>query len=186
MAGGKRKRDVRIIDGVECQKCCRCWEYKTMEKFSVSNWKPHTVCKECKRIYDKEYRAKTKERRAEKNRKYRELNHDRLLEEGRNKYRENAQKAIERNGEYRRKKVAENWFAREWFHQKARLYIKKNDIKLPFCFICQKEWNVELHHPSYKSKDMWSLVVPLCRDCHRWVHSWRLECPNPINLITMF
>ena len=186
MRKSPQKRIVYSIDGTDHQKCCRCGQLKPLSSFSISNWTPHTVCRECKKVYDIEYRAKTKERRAEKNREYRELNHDKLLEAWRKKYKENAKTVVERNSEYRRKKVDESWFAREWFHQKARQYIKKNNIDLSSCFVCWKEWAVELHHPSYKSKDMWSLVVPLCRDCHRWVHSWRLECPSPINLITMF
>lgn len=101
-------KEVRIIDGVEHQKCCRCKEFKTLDNFSISRGRHHTVCKGCKKIYDKAYREKTKERRAKKAKEYRKLHYDELIHKAHKKYRENPQKYIDRSNDYRRRKVNEN------------------------------------------------------------------------------
>ena len=181
----QNKRITIEEDGIIKQKCRSCWEFKTLESFAKDKKWYHTKCKECKKKYDAEYRARTKQRRAEKNRAYRMNNLEELNKRAREKYKENSKEYIQRNSDYRRKKVKENWFARERFHEKARKFIKENKITFNKCFACWQEWTLELHHPSYENNDMRCVVVPLCRDCHRWVHSWRLECPEPVNLTAL-
>lgn len=179
----KSKRVVCVIDGIEQQKCCRCNKFKPLDGFSISRWAPHTVCKECKKAYDKIYREKTKALRAQKNKKYRELHYEELKEKTREKYRNNSQKYIDRSNEYRRRKVKENWFAREWFHEQARKYVKRHNILFTYCQLCGKDGTIELHHPSYEAREKRSYVVPLCRTCHRYVEQKPEECPAPINLL---
>lgn len=171
-----------IIDWIPHQKCCRCGELKPLNCFSVSNWRPHTVCRECKAIYDKAYREKNKEIIARKNKIYREIHRDELHKKAKEKYRADSKKYIDRSNEYRRRKVKENWFAREAFHEQARKAVKKSNIVFDSCFRCDKDGKIELHHPSYDDRDMRKYVVPLCRDCHRYVEKNPLDCPLPINL----
>lgn len=179
------KRETYVENWVEYQKCCRCWEFKTLDNFCISNGTPHTVCKSCKAAYDIEYRKRTKEWRAEKSKIYREKNHDKLIQKSREKYKENSKKYIDKSNEYRRRKVKENWFAREWFHEQARKLVKKIWVEFNKCFLCGVEWKTELHHPSYESRAMWSIVVPLCRSCHRYVEKYPDECPHPIDLLLL-
>ena len=177
-------KETRNIDWVDYQKCCRCWEFKTLDHFSLSRWIPHTVCKECKREYDKAYRARTKARRAQKQKIYRKKNLEQLQKKAKERYNANSEKYIARSCEYRRQKVKENWFAWEWFHEQARKFVKKTGLKFEECYLCKKHWKTELHHPSYEGRDMWSYVVPLCRSCHRRVEQFPEECPVPINLLS--
>lgn len=170
-------------------RCNTCQVMKTVDNFAKTwlSWinAYHTKCKDCKNEYDKIYREKTKERRAEKSKIYREKNHTKLLESSRKKYKENSKKYIKRSSKYRRKKVRENWFARERFHEKARKLVKKIWIEFNKCFLCNKEGKTELHHPSYETKEMRSIVVPLCRGCHRYVEQHPNECPHPIDLLLL-
>lgn len=179
----RAKKEIRYVDWVEYQKCCRCNEFKILDDFSLSRWIPHTVCKECKRVYDKAYREKTKEWRSEKQKEYREKHREELNKKTRERYRENSSKYIEKNSEYRKRKAKENWFAREWFHQRTRNYLKAHNISFSKCQKCWTEWKIELHHPSYESNDMRSYIVPLCRGCHRDIEQHPEECPKPINLL---
>lgn len=181
----KRKVEVCIIDGATHQRCCRCLWFKPLDLFSISNWRPHTVCKECKKIYDVEYRAKTKEQRAKKAKIYRDKNRDTLLEKSHQRYKAASQKYIDRNNEYRRRKVKENWFAWEWFHEQARKQVKKLWIHFNKCYLCGQETKIELHHPSYECREMRSIVVPLCRCCHRYVEQHPNKCPHPIDLLSI-
>ena len=69
---------------------------------------PHTVCKECKRAYDRAYRERTKARRAQKQKAYREEHKEELNKKMRERYKVNPKKYIAKTSEYRRRKVKEN------------------------------------------------------------------------------
>lgn len=175
-------KETRNIDWVDYQKCCRCWEFKTLDCFSLSRWIPHTVCKECKKIYDRAYREANKEKRALWQKIYREEHREELNEKCRQRYKANQKERVAKVSEYRRQKVQENWFAWERFHSKARKYVAKHNIIFDNCVLCGVKWKVELHHPSYENDNMREYIVPLCRTCHRDVEQHPNKCPKPIKL----
>lgn len=183
--GFRKAKETRNVDWVDYQKCCRCWEFKTLDCFPLSRWIPHTVCRECKKIYDKAYREANKEKIAQRQKAYIEEHRGELNEKTRNNYRENREERIAKVSEYRRQKTKQNWFAREWFHRKAREYVAKHGIIFNNCALCGKEWKVELHHPSYESNDMREYIVPLCRTCHRGVEKHPDKCPKPVKLTAL-
>ena len=175
-------KETRNIDWVDYQKCCRCWEFKTLDHFCLSRWIPHTICKECKKIYDKAYREANKEKKAQRQKIYREKCREELNEKCRQRYKANQKERVAKVSEYRRQKVQENWFAWEWFHSKARKYVAKHNIIFDNCALCGTKWKVELHHPSYENNNMREYIVPLCRTCHRDVEQHPNKCPKPIKL----
>ena len=162
------KKTIELEDGTILFQCSKCKEFKSRENFdkatTLKNW-IQPSCKICRR-------------------KFRVNNKDKINTRAREIYAsKNQSNFIKRCSEYRRERVRENWFWRERFHQNVRWYIKNAWLVFENCFSCGKNIKVEFHHPSYKSRDMRSVIVPLCRDCHRWVHSGRLECPEPIDLV---
>lgn len=84
--------------------------------------------------------------------------------------------------EYNKRKAEENWYNFWTFHSRALNFKKKYGIEFRWCMICNGNDDIEMHHPSYKSKEMREHIVPLCMQCHRRVHAWGIDCPEPIKL----
>ena len=171
--------------------CRTCHQLKDVNCFARTwrSWESayNTQCKDCVNKYCHSYRRREwkKEHYAELSKAYRETHYDELIEKQKQYYKDNKDKIIAHNSEYRRKRVQENWFARERFHEKARKYVKKIWISFTKCYRCGDEASVELHHPSYECKEMRSIVVPLCRTCHRYIEWHPDECPHPIDLLLL-
>lgn len=195
-------------------KCTKCGEYRRIDDFykkaSYQFW-IRSQCKECERaykeenrerysLYFKEYHQANKQRHMEMSRIYRENNRDKIREKWRQYNRDNKEKIAE----YRRRFRAENknlvserekrykdnyteelWFNRRTFHEKTRKYAIKYNLRPDKCPICWNADKIQMHHPSYDVYEDWSYVVFCCPTCHAGIHAWLIECPKPINLLTL-
>lgn len=156
-------------------KCTKCWKWLTIDGYPRDKDRKFWVrsdCMECHRLKRKKY-----------HREWYYNNRDRANDYAR-KYHIDNRDAI-KDKEKDRILAKDLWFDRYSFHNKARYFIRKNKLKPKLCPICWAERNIEIHHPSYKWFDDWSMVVFCCKYCHRNIHTWDIECPKPINLLHM-
>lgn len=180
-------------------KCVSCGERKQKDAYykwpRYSFW-VRTTCKDC----EKKYKEENKERLLTGRRKYRETNREKINERCREYGRKNKEKIAEyrrefrlankelvanREKQYKDNRTEELWFNRRTFHEKTRRYVIKHDIRPNICPICWEESKIQMHHPSYDVFEDWSYVVFCCPTCHAWIHAWLVECPQPINLLTL-
>ena len=142
--------------------CGKCREEKDIAEFY-----PHkrdgyqSICKECKRAYDREYN-KTPKRKAYNKRFYEKLKaegyfNDYYLRPWVKKRQAENQRRYAQDPELRIKYLA-RWYAR-------RMTANGTIEKMP-CAFCGNEQS-QRHHPDY---DQPLLIVWLCRDCHRILH----------------
>ena len=164
----------KIIDWKECYKCIWCYEFKTVDNF----WKESHRCIDCSKKIKKEYHELNRERRRKQSEERHKNNKDRESQY----YKDNKDIICERIKAYNKKMWEKYWYNFEYFHIKTRNYAKKNNIVFDKCFICNEESKIQLHHPSYETKDMWEFVVPVCSKCHNNIHWWFVDCPSPIKL----
>lgn len=137
-----------------------------------------TDCKIClSKILAIRYKSKRDEI-ALKNKEYYWKNKEKINAHKREYYKNN-----NRQWKYRENLTKELWFNWQTFHEHTREYIRKKWIRPHKCSICGNKSVVEVHHPSYDSFEDWSMVVFCCRSCHRQVHSWRIQSPEPINIL---
>ena len=176
-----KKREYKFTDGILYLKCTWCSEWKP-------SWDYHKAknglfgfraeCKECisDRCRDR-YNSKRDEIAAQ-NKEYYWNNKERINNHKREYYRN-----TRRQSNYRDYLTMELWFNRQTFHEKTRNYVKKHWLTPSKCSICWLDKKVEIHHPNYNSPDDWSKIVFCCHSCHRRIHSWNIENPQPINLL---
>lgn len=70
--------------------------------------------------------------------------------------------------------------SQEWKEIKAKVH-SRNKRKWKFCNICGTNWDLELHHSSYKvigNPNPGNTVKLLCRGCHQEVHDYSKSHPN--------
>lgn len=179
-------------------KCTKCWTWKTIEWFFKKSWRPfgvRTECKECEKKYvqknrdrvsenQKSWRENHKEWILEYKDKYRKSNKDKMKEYRKEYYELNKESILNDSRDYKSNRSKELWFNWVEFHEKARRYSIRHWLKPSECPICWSNDRIDIHHPSYDSFDKWSSVVFCCRSCHQRIHSWIIECPKPINLLS--
>jgi len=158
-------------------KCTKCWKWLSLDGFPQDKGRKFWVrsdCKDCHRIKMKKY-----------HRSWYLNNTDEAREYAREYHKNN--KDILKNKDRSRieSRMKDLWFDRYSFHGKARYYVRKNNLKPHLCPICWADRDIEIHHPYYNSFNDRSKVVFCCRFCHRNIHLWDLECPQPIDLLTM-
>lgn len=121
----------------------------------------------------------------DKHREYYQSNKHLLSSNQRKYYSDNRERISEYQKENRKNHSKQMWFNRDTFHKMANNYAKRNNLKQKVCSICWIEDKVEMHHPSYEKYEDWSKVVFCCPSCHRRIHSGTLECPEPIDLLSL-
>ena len=166
-------REYKYLWNTLYLKCKECWEWKLINDYHKSKWYMFWVkprCKECRKKYSREYRSSHKDMIKESNREYKLRNKCEIKE------------YLTR---YRVRFKMKNWFNIKAFHNRARDYANTHSLMPSCCSICWGWWEIELHHPSYKSFDEWSKVVFCCRRCHKNIHAWNIKCPDPINLLEL-
>ena len=208
------KREYKYEWDVLWLKCTQCWWWKTKDsywKHKLCTFWVCTWCKSCEREYrllhkkkkseyDRLYREKNKEKIDLRVKKYYEDNKEKKKEYARNynllnseKRKEAAKKARivkwdeirEREKDYKTRRTNELWFNRVWFHSKTLRFVTKYWLKPTQCPICWWDGKIQIHHPSYNTFDNRKDVVFCCARCHQRIHSWLIECPKPINLLTL-
>lgn len=146
-------------------KCKECWEFKEL---NLDNWYKHSQwfmwvlwrCKECIKRWRHSERELIMARKRDINR-WRNNPH-------RHEY-------ILKNNSIRRRN---KWY---WnIHLKVSRLMKRLWIERPKqCTICWCENVIYAHHPDYNNVYE---VVFVCQPCHSKIHSWKIQCPKPINL----
>ena len=186
----KPRVEHKYIDWALYIKCIECLEYKEANYNNFSKDKSLTYglshkCKDCKKKYNSKYYKAKKDTIKENNKKWREDNVNRIKEQKKEYYKNNKAKIDNRIKNYRRTQSKELWYNRTHFHNKTDEYIKMYNLRPTTCPICWSNWLIHVHHPSYETPDKWCEVVFCCASCHKNIHCWNIECPMPINLLSL-
>lgn len=197
---------------VECRKCWIDKDASNYRKDKSSMLWIEYICKDCQKIIWKEKKDKVNTRRKElysmnknkfnearrykyKNDKtyrektksnawlYRESNREKCKEYQKEYRKNNKEKYLSKNKEYAQVMSEIYWYNWKSFHEKSRTFVVKNWLRPMECCVCHKECDVEIHHPSYESRECRKDVVFVCKLCHENIHSWAIECPKPIDLL---
>ena len=187
---------------METKICKQCWEEKplTSEYWHKWNWKDWfcSKCRICRNKNNVEY-SKThkalrqnrvdahKEHLRDYHRNYREINRDKLKEKNKQyyisvkdsiikKYLQDNAEEISRKAKERREIM---WYSK--LHHDTDNYIDKYKIRPEKCSMCWWWWKIVAHHPS---NDIRNEVVFCCYSCHQLIHTNKLECPKPTDLLT--
>ena len=172
-------------------KCWKCWEFKeaTNEFFwKAKDWFMwlRRWCKDCDRIYFREYRRQHKDRINELAKKYtasprRKESSKIWAMENREKVRESWRKYRARNKDKIREalRLKEKTIFNK-VHTKTRRFISKFNIRPDRCMVCGSTWYIYAHHTNYEKRYE---VAFVCPSCHNLIHNWTLECPKPINIL---
>lgn len=150
-------------------KCKECWEFKEL---NLDNWYNHSQwfmwvlwrCKECIKRWRHSERELIMARKRDINR-WRNNPH-------RHEY-------ILKNNSIRR---CNKWY---WnIHLKVSRLMKRLWIERPKqCTICWCENVIYAHHPDYNNVYE---VVFVCQPCHSKIHSWKIQCPKPVDLKSFY
>lgn len=167
-------------------RCAGCWQIKNASLFYKNKGKKFwidTYCKECHS--NKPKKKPTIEKVRMYQRRYREKDYDRYIKL---KRAQREKSKLEKRGykkKYEQKKTKEIWFSTNTFHQKTTNYIKKNNLRPEQCMLCWWGEHIQAHHPSYSSMNERANVVFVCDSCHKLIHTWEINCPEPVNLIQL-
>lgn len=184
---------------LKCTQCGKRWTVNDYQKCKRRKFWLQPWCKACNRIKRVKFYWENKERLTILNKEYCKNNREKLSKRTREYCRKNRDKVNQRMREYRknnRDKIKEYtkwyiknrseeiWFSWRWFHNKATLFVKKYWLRPDICPICREKKEVVIHHPSYHSYEDWSKIVFCCARCHNMIHTWEINCPTPIDLLT--
>lgn len=147
-----------------------------INKYKRDSWYNKT---DRKKAYDKKRRENNREKKLESDRRYREKNRELIRERDRKYILNNPEKYREKN----RKQREKYWYDWIHLHYETLNYIRKNNLRPNACSICNKECIPDSHHPD---RHKWNEVVFVCRICHKNIHVWNIECPEPINLLDLW
>ena len=158
-------------------KCLKCYKEESKEYDAIH--------KEHKSTYMKEYCIKNKDK-IKAGRRERYLKNRDLVRERSKTWRKNNKDIVRRRSKTSLdKKNKSVWYNIESFRWKSKYYISSHNLRIPYCSLCWLEWCTDFHHTSYEWFDKRKEWVFLCRDCHRGVHSWRLQAPEAIDLVEL-
>lgn len=177
MANQFTPREYRFEWKILYQKCSVCWERKESDKFPSDKSKKFWIrcdCKDCHKIKAKWMHSDWYKRNSSiaktKMKGYYSSNKRSVLVRVRSNYEEHTK---------------ELWFDWYSFHDKAKRFARKYNLRPYICSLCWWKGSIEMHHPSYESFDKWCEVVFCCKSCHSNIHNWSIKCPKPINLLNL-
>lgn len=148
-------------------KCCLCKKFLSSDNYTKDRTKRFGFngrCKQCDRLYHKTTKAKKQRKEY---------------------YEKNRVKISKKNKENLKNKRTLLGVNLKLFYRQEQNYIKKNRLRPNVCMICSNGWIIEFHHPSYNNRSEWKKWVFVCKSCHQLIHSWELECPEPVDLIQL-
>lgn len=67
-------------------------------------------------------------------------------------------------------------------HSKTTRYIARKKLRPKKCSICWIEEVIIAHHTDYNKRFN---VVFCCNVCHKAIHSWKIKCIDPVNLLEL-
>lgn len=184
----KSKRAIEYRDGVLFIECSECHQIKS--SFNYFKWNSiywlRSKCKECikEKYVDSalEYRIKNREKinkqKREAARRDREIiSEKRKKSRDSEEYKEKIKLYIEEHRGEINKRHRENRQKDKRGAKRLKTFrlIQKLWIKPSKCSICDKECEVQAHHPSY---DEWNKIIFVCPMCHNRIHAWRFKCPQ--------
>lgn len=192
-----RLKPIKYSWDEKLYRCTKCWEFKDKNSFHKRGIWIQSKCKDCVRGYYMEHREKIKNKAKDyylenrenvlkKDSLKREINPQKYRDKSKKTYIKNREAVIKATKEYKKKKSGELWFNLHSFHTRAYEYVDKHWLKPRICPICGSENAIEIHHPSYENYDKWKEIVFCCRRCHKRIHSWKMECPQPIDLFNNY
>lgn len=167
------------------RKCTKCWVgkprtleffYKNKRSWDWLNYICKECCKESSRVNWYIYYDKNKKEIWEKHKIYYKNNIKYKKEYRKKYYLNNKEKILQQTNE--RRKNMWRWKIR----QTTQLFIKKHSLRPVKCSICWKEDYIYSHHVNYNKRN---LIVRCCRSCHNMIHSWSIQCPEPIDLLKL-
>lgn len=150
-------------------KCNKCWQFKpaTLEfrgKNSNCFMGLRSICKECQKIKDKEYKRRTADTDIWERRRAYTREHNKI-------YKQAHKEEIKKYNEDRKQKMQ--------IEKRTRLWANRLNIIPSRCPICGEEAKIVFHHPDYSKRYE---VVICCPPCHRRIHAWRDVLQNIINI----
>ena len=181
----KRCKEYKIAHKEEIKERDKRYRDKNKELLKEKSRKFYATNRERVLAQHKKYRDANREKINEKWREYGRRNKERIAEYRKEFRSANKEFVADREKAYKDKRSLELWFNRRTFHEKTRRYAIKYDLKPTKCPICWNSDKIQMHHPSYDVYEDWSYVVFCCPTCHAWIHAWLVECPKPINLLTL-
>ena len=177
------------------KKCTKCKEPKPLSEFHPRCDRPcgyQSQCKECRKVYRKSVahqRAQSKYKQSEKGKQHRRKHQKSAkYKEWLSKYRKTIEHVeyVQRylrsvDGKASRRRTARNYRKnhpeRAHAHDAVKCAVKAGKLLSPRKFICiycfsdKPAMATEYHHwIGYQKQDRLS-VVPVCRNCHRHIHS---------------
>lgn len=166
-------------------KCNKCGRFLTTENYNKDKTKFfwfRTDCNDCRKLWREKYYKLNRSKIIEYEKMWVKDNKNKA-DSYKKKYRENNKtKTAECQKNNRERHNNELWFNWDTFHQKAIKYVKKHGLRPQKCPICWSMKNIVMHHPSYECYDEWKDVIFCCQQCHKLIHCWKIECPEPIDL----
>lgn len=177
------------------KRCSKCKETKPLSEFNPRCDRPcgyQSQCKECRKIYRKStayQNALNKYRQSEKGKQHRrKYQKSKKYKEWLSKYRksirhvEYVQKYLQSiDGKASRRRTARNYRKnhpeRAHAHDAVKYAVKTGKLLSPKKFVCIYCWcekptiATEYHHwLGYQKQDQLN-VIPVCRICHKFIHS---------------
>ena len=195
-------KNIKWLFGLKsiCKDCVRKYHRANKEKESVYYKEYYKTNREKISLRNKDYFANNRERILKRNKDYRDANAEKRNAHNREYYSSNREKMrmtsnvyyqnnkerlAQYRSEYNKRHNDELWFNLATFHTKAEKYARNHSLIPWQCPICWNDEKVEMHHPSYEKYEYWWRVVFCCHSCHKQIHNWVIECPQPINLLTL-
>ena len=158
--------------------CTSCKIEKPFEEFGNNKkgkWGKREICKNCKRIKDREYERNNPKKMSEKHARWVEKHRDHVREYGRKYYEKNPEIYKENAIAYRKKtgnesvkKYRRKYPAKKKAHSYVELALFFGHMSKPDnCSMCKIKCDPQGHHEDYtKPLD----VIWLCTKCHGFVH----------------